>query len=802
MGPRIQNMDADQFKTLLENLKWKALAWFTVIKELDPATLAGMGGGLIAIIAVIWALKKVLSGAFGGASETVMLRRDAKKAKKQNDFLRAGELYEMAGDIDAAIKMYRDGKEFAYLGRLYESQKNWSLAGPAFEAAKDYEHAGVMYQRSGKYQKAGEVLKAGNKVMMAAEMFEKAKNYAESAVLYENGGYLQKAANCHEHTENYIKAADLLEKHYLQEKLRVDSSMMNDQQRNQVRSYAQKSGHLFIKAGEKGKAAKIYSMGGFNTEAGEAYLALKEYDKAAELFLAGKAFNKAAELYRKAGNGKKANIILGEMFIDERNYREAARMFEKSEDYLQAGDLYERAGDLKKAGELLMRGGDFTRANEIFQSSGDDLLAAKALEQSKHFKEAAQIYIKKGAYESAARLLEEAGDFYEAGMIFHKLGRIEDTIAFLQKVDAKHEQYYKASLMLGQIFMDRGMFDAARERYKKLISKREIGPETIEPYFRLGLIYEKNRDYANALLLFDKVVAENYKFRDVQNHIELTKEGLRREKAAAVQGKKTDTNQGRYRLMDKIGQGGMGVVYRAEDTVLNRIVAYKVLPPSLRDNPKVLENFLQEAQVAAAINHPNIVTIFDTGSDGVEPYIVMEYIDGITIKESMEKKSPMDISEIINLGKQICHGLDYAHAKNVIHRDIKPANLMTNKDGVLKVMDFGLAKILSSSTLEGTGIQGTPLYMSPEQIEGKRVDQRTDLYSLGCTLYRMATGRPPFIDGNVYHHHLHTPPVPPINHNPKIPELLNKLILKCMEKSVEQRYKRAQEILDSFEQIG
>jgi len=193
------------------------------------------------------------------------------------------------------------------------------------------------------------------------------------------------------------------------------------------------------------------------------------------------------------------------------------------------------------------------------------------------------------------------------------------------------------------------------------------------------------------------------------------------------------------------------------------------------------------------------VTIFDTGAEGVEPYIVMEFVDGVNLKELLEKSPSMPIADLIRIAVQVCQGLEYAHNKNVIHRDIKPANIMINKERMVKIMDFGLAKILSESEVEGTGVKGTPLYMSPEQIQGKRVDHRTDLYSMGCTLYRMAAGRPPFIEGDVYYHHLNTPPVSPRTYNPQIPDYLSRIILKCLAKDPEQRYQRAREILADLE---
>ena len=769
------------------------------LQSLDNITLAGLAASGIALMIGIRWLRKVLRGSDRSGKSAI--RKDANRARKQGNYARAGELFEMAGDMDAAIKTYREGKAYNPLANLHEHRKEWTLAAAAYESARMMDKASLMYQRAGNHVKAAELLVTANKTGMAAEMYEKARVFSEAAPLYEKSGSPLKAAKCYEQSQNYLKAADLYEKHYLQESALLTGSFNSPDQKKVIQAYAQQSGRLYSKAGEPEKAAKIYSMGGYLGNAAEAYVAVKDFKKAADLYFEGKLYHKAAELYKKTGNMKKAYETAAEMYLDERNYLEAGKMFEKSGDHLQAGDLYERSGQTKKAGEMFMKGGDFVRANEIFQASGDPLLAAQALEKTKNFKEAAELYIKAGVYEVAARLLNESGDYYEAGMIFHRMGRLEDTISFLQKVDPGSTNYYSASLVLAQIFMDRGMLEAARERYKKLIIKTELGPDTIEPYFNLAVIYEMNREYDNALLLFDKVLAENYNYKDIQNHIELVKEGILRVKATAGQSSGSGKPSGRYKLISKVGQGGMGVVYRAEDTVLNRMVAYKVLPPSVRDNPKVLENFVQEARVAAAINHPNIVTIYDTGSEGVEPYIVMEFIDGTTVKEMLEEKSPLSIKDQLDISKQMCQGLEFAHSKNVIHRDIKPANVMLNKEGMVKIMDFGLAKILSSAALEGTGIQGTPLYMSPEQIEGKRVDHRTDLYSFGCTIYRMATGRPPFTDGDVYHHHMHTPPVPPKSLQPELPESMNRIILKCLAKKVDNRYQRAKEILADLEAV-
>jgi serine/threonine-protein kinase len=261
-------------------------------------------------------------------------------------------------------------------------------------------------------------------------------------------------------------------------------------------------------------------------------------------------------------------------------------------------------------------------------------------------------------------------------------------------------------------------------------------------------------------------------------------------------GPSAPTTVPRYKILKQIGQGGMGVVYRAEDTVLNRIVAYKVLPASVREQPALLKNFLQEARIAASINHPNIVTIYDTGHDPAgEVFISMEFVDGLSLKDLLDKVGGLPLPQFLSIAKQICSGLAYAHGRRIIHRDIKPSNIMLSRDRMVKIMDFGLAKIVNDAIADRTSVKGTPLYMAPEQILGKEVDHQSDLYSLGCTLYRMATGRLPFTKGDLYYQHLHVTPAPPKDLNPKLPATINAIIMRCLEKEKAKRYQQVGEVL-------
>ena len=264
---------------------------------------------------------------------------------------------------------------------------------------------------------------------------------------------------------------------------------------------------------------------------------------------------------------------------------------------------------------------------------------------------------------------------------------------------------------------------------------------------------------------------------------------------------------GRYELIEKIGDGGMAIVYKAKDRLLKRFIAVKIPKPEFVQDIKFVENFRKESHAAASLSHPNIVSIYDVGQEGNINYIVMELVSGKTLNELIKEEAPMDYRKAADIAKQVAAGLSAAHKKGIVHRDVKPHNILMTEDGIAKITDFGIAKAVTNTTIVDSGkdnVMGSVHYFSPEQAKGANVDEKSDIYSLGIVLYEMLTGKVPFDGDNpvtIALMQINEPVTPPSVFNHNVPPGLERIVMKAVEKQPKNRFDSADEMIDALDKM-
>jgi serine/threonine protein kinase len=259
---------------------------------------------------------------------------------------------------------------------------------------------------------------------------------------------------------------------------------------------------------------------------------------------------------------------------------------------------------------------------------------------------------------------------------------------------------------------------------------------------------------------------------------------------------------GRYQLGERLGAGAAGVVYRGEDLRLEREIAVKVLGGAHRDDPAAMRQLADEARTLARLSHPGIVAVYDCVVSRAERCLVMEFVDGDSLEAMLARRGPMPIRPVLRIGIALAEALAYAHRHGVLHRDIKPANVLVGRSGAIKLGDFGIARVTADLLIAQTGVRGTPAYMAPEQVRGRDVDARSDIYGLGATLFAAACGAPPFVDGMVGFRKLHEPAPAPSSVVPSLPDGFDALIARCLALEPRDRFASAGELLDALRRLA
>lgn len=506
-------------------------------------------------------------------------------------------------------------------------------------------------------------------------------------------------------------------------------------------------------------------------------------------------FESAAAALTRDGQANSAHRLLANHARRQGNEAEAALHFEAATEWVEAAELHSTLGNYAHAGELFGRASDSISAAEMFQLAGDSIRAGRAFEDARDFESAIECYRKAGDASSWVEVLERRGDVFEAARTALLNGLPTRSIRLLQRVAPDDENYREACVLLADTFERERHFDLAARKLADYVSASR--PDEIEPaiYARLADLHEKSGDLESALDALEALRLLDPSYPNLATRTEHLRKARSAKRHLTFEPPNLDDAgpptvmlaEERYEILEEIGRGGMGVVSRARDRRLGRIVALKRLSEKLHDQPRAVELFLREARAAAALNHTNIVTVYDADQEDGTLFITMELLDGTPLQQLLRQRGRLTGPEIARIGRQVCAGLAYAHERGVIHRDIKTANLFVGRDQHVKIMDFGLAKVVEEVRRGHSLIGGTPYYMAPEQTLGSDVDHRVDLYSLGVTLFELATGRVPFPDGDAAHHNRHSLPPNPLELAPEIDARLVELILDLLEKDPEQR---------------
>ena len=770
----------------------------------------------------------------------------------------AAEFYEEAGEAERAAECYEKTGKLSKASELYRSIGNTVRAGELHAALGEYSEAAERLLESGQELQAAEYFSRAGDFQRAARIFVQRQQFSRAAKCFQDAGETARQMEMLEQqfkfdfkaAQGNLKAiessrhlAKLAGLYYLKHKklrrgvqllvvagfVRETAKVLNDL------GHPLEAAKLSEKHENVEDAIKYYRVGGTDAaikRAGDLEISLAvrlgDHQKAARLYAKNGEFEASAKLLVKGGQSRAA----AEMFLRAKKYEAAAELFERSGALSKAARCYEGAKEHKRAADLFAKlndrasemrnaaaGKDWLRVGKMFiaEERYEDLNARELLgDIHMHNKvHGAAFRFYQGALRGASPGASNLALFYKAARCLESMGRNPEASRVYEQI----------------VTVDAGYRDI-RARLQKLspASQRSTGhprrrtthhPTNPPPAHSIqeeksGKGFQRAGRAASAILKRParrggRMVRRNAPPGADPQTGEFSSPGqglesfarspskLRRQSSGDLQAVQPASEPLRYEIFEEIARGGMGIVYKARDTVLSRVVAYKILSEALKNNEMAVEYFVREARAAAKINHNNIVTVYDAGSQGGEYYMAMEYIEGRTLKDLVARQGPFPEKLVRYLLVHACRGLQYAHEREIVHRDIKGGNMMlTTRDRQLKIMDFGLAKVLSEVRKQDqndTRAVGTPFYMSPEQILGGEIDRRSDIYSLGVTFFEIATGTVPFFKGDVTYHHVHSPPPSPRSLNPSISVQLEQIILQAMAKRPEDRFDSCDDIL-------
>ncbi|MGI8905072.1 MAG: protein kinase domain-containing protein [Candidatus Sumerlaeaceae bacterium] len=797
------------------------------------------------------------------------LERSARRLEKKRDYSAAAETYETLESWPEAASAYERA------GLLTRAAAAWQRAGDVnravelYEKEQNYEQAALhcategLRERAAKnWRLAGERAFEANLFTQSASYYEKAHDFERAGKIFETVQKNDEALRCYEKAGATDKVIELIK--------RVQPAEIS-RRSSENADMLRRCSELLVRNGKKSEAAELAEATDDFVRAAEIYESAQLWEKAAELYLRADQAERAILSIAHLPDRMQIAEFLARIAQAKGDWQTAGLKYEEAGKFNQAVDAYKRIRDFSAAARVYDAMGRYLMAAEMYSAAKDPKAAAGAYYKAHDWRNAAECFEACGDLGQAVEGYANAGAYLKAGILSVQLGDNTKAIEYLQRVAPASADYKLATAYLATAFYYQGRTDMARELFRRVIDQIPISAETLPIYYAYGRLLE-DEILPESLPIYHQIMGVNLNFADVADRIPRLEAEIQRtmveEKAyqtplpgyyqaasvgpasAADQSSlgyysgsgqptvrtKTPTqtsdtsrfrrpitqapetrfgDEGRYRIVEELGRGGMAIVYKALDLHLEREVALKTFPLSRSSGPGREEVFLREARLAARLSHPNIVTIFDSGHMNYLYYVAMEYVNGDNMKQLIKQKGPLSLTDAKHTLTQLAEALEYAHSMQVLHLDIKPGNVIQRAGSAhIKVVDFGLAKIITDAATSMTHqedsqqtIIGTPQYMAPEQIQNTGVDARTDLYSLGLTLFYFLTGRTPFEIKKI------TDPLEiarmqvqsslprPTTLRATLPSAVDEIFIKCVQKSPGARFQSAREFLEALQTL-
>lgn len=719
--------------------------------------------------------------------------KEARKAKREGDYSKAGDLFFLGGEEKSALECYLAGNHLFLAARLLEktgdlkgAAKYYIQCGKHLEAAEIYAHklrdfrtASLMYEKHGDLGRASEMAERGGEIIRAALMAEQAD-------------FKERAANLYMRAKKYERAAEVYLRYLKQLLAEKAEKGFLDSHQTRLRKFGNAAGLLYLRLKNYDKAAYCFEETEYYDKAAECYALAGQPEKAAQLYFKLQEYDKAYQVLSRLGEKAQNRELLGDICFHLKKYSEAADYYLLVGRPLLAAEALEQGKDLHRAALLFENAEDYDRAAEIYLRLNEKGKAAELFEKAKNLTYAARLYEETGRVENAINCLTASGQFLRAAQLLIKGEDVPKAVSILQAIPPDHDDHVEACALLGALFTGMGMYSVAIQKFMEAVGDKPLGRENMDIYFEMAVAWEKANYYSKARDIYEKILAIQWGYRDALNRLDRIKNSNLLDGAtdATNSGSTHRILAGRYELMERISRDSFGQLYKAQDNSLGRIVMIRRLP---EQDENFTRSLVEQTRVVSGLTHSNILAIYDSGKDGSHYYICTEFVDGPSLRDYLTRERP-DVSAICEIATQVCLGLSYAHKKGVLHRCLSPENIYIGSGNQVKIANFGFdTRTEKSSTLIAKQ------YWSPEHILGQKVDVRSDLYSFGVVLYEIMYGAPPFSGQDVENQHLKNTPSFQESSQRWTPSFLIKIIQKCLEKDSEMRYQTAEEIVEELE---